>query len=313
MLANALLYSGVERLLTGYSSAEKLPERLLTGILLQLVAFVAIQAVPLWAADLVGARQLYQRTAYEAALRVLGAEGSQDAHVLLLAGQIYYQLGKYQEASAQLEKASRVEPGSAEIFLWLGRSMGRRAEMSNFITALGYAKQCRAALERAVALDGTHVEAMSALAAYYREAPSFLGGGQEKSERLAARIADLDPPEGLSVQAWIAEKRQDFAAAEAYLRRAADMTPRQIDRWIDLARFFARRGEVQQSEQVLAQAAEVMPEPPKLLFAKANIYMQQGRNLEEAQALLRRYLQMPLTPEDPPRREAERLLVKAGG
>ena len=256
---------------------------------------------------------MYQRTAYEAALRALGAEGSQDARVLLLAGQSYYQLGKYKEASDYLEKASQVEPGNAEIALWLGRSLGRRAETSSYFTALGYARRCREALERAVALDGKHVEALRDLAMFYLEAPGFLGAGLEKSEQLATRIAALDASEGLYMQARIAEKRQDFSSAEAYLRRAVDMAPRQIDRLIDLAKFFARRGEVKQSEQALAKAAAVTPESPKLLFARAEIYIQQERNLAEAQALLRRYLQMPLTPEDPPRREAERLLTKAGG
>ena len=283
------------------------------GVMLRICVFFAILSGPLWAGDFEGARQLYQRTAYEAALRALGGEGSQDVRVLLLAGQIYYQLGRYKEASERLEKTSQLEPGSAEIFLWLGRSLGRRAETSSVFTAPGYAGRCREALERAVALDEKNVEAMSDLAAYYLEAPGFLGGSLEKAEKLAEWMAALDAAEGQSVQARIAEKRQDFSGAEAHLRRAAEMTPRQIDRQIDLAKFFARRGEVQQSEQALVKAAEVAPGSPKLLFAQAELYIWQERNLEEARALLRHYLQMPLTPEDPPRWEAKRLLAKAGG
>jgi cytochrome c-type biogenesis protein CcmH/NrfG len=292
---------------------ENLTESLLKGVMCRVLVCFAILAAPLWAGDLEHARQLYQRTAYEAALRALGAEGSQDAWGLLLAGQIYYQLGQYKEAAAQLEKASQLEPGGAEIFLWLGRSLGRWAETSSYFTAPGYARRCREALERAVALDGKNVEAMSDLVAYYLEAPGFLGGSLGKAERLAPRIAALDAAEGQYVQARIAEQRKDFSGAEAHLRRAVEMAPRQIDRWIDLAKFFARRGDVQQSEQALAKAAEVAPETPKLLFARAKLYIQLERNLEEARVLLQRYLQMPLTPEDPPRREADRLLVKAGG
>ena len=170
--------------------------------------------------------------------------------MLLLAGQIYYQLGKYQEASEQLEKASELRPGSAEIFLWLGRSLGRRAEASSIFTAPGYARRCREALEQAVALNGKHLEAMSDLATYYLEAPGFLGGGLEKAAKLASQIASLDAAAGHSVQARIAEKRQDFSGAEAHLQQAAEMAPRQIDRLIDLAKFLARRGKVQQSEQI---------------------------------------------------------------
>ena len=298
--------------MTAGSWSGKQPTSLLVGVTLPLFGLLASLATSLWAGSLDSARQLYQRTAYEAALSSLRAEGSQDALVLLLAGQIYYQLGKYQEASEPLAKASALQPGNAEIVLWLGRSLGRQAETASILTAPGYARRCREALERAVALNGKHVEAMSDLATYYLEAPRFLGGGMEKAAHLASQIAALDAVAGHAVQARIAEKRQDFSGAEAHLQQAAAMAPRQVDPLLDLARFLARRGKVQQSEQVLATAAEVAPESPRLLFARAEMYIQRRRNLQEAQVLLRRYLQMPLTPEDPPRRDAERLLAQAG-
>jgi tetratricopeptide (TPR) repeat protein len=257
---------------------KKLTECLLKGVMFRVCMCVVILAAPLWAGDLERARQLYQRTEYEAALQALGEEGSRDARGLLLAGQIDYQLGRYKAASERLEKASQLEPRSAEIFLWLGRSLGRQAETSTF-TALGYARQCRQALEQAVALDGKYVEAMSALASYYVKAPSALGGSPEKAEKLVAQIAALDAAQGEYVRAQMAAHRKDFARAEAHLQRAAEM----------------------------------VPDSPQLLFARAELYIQQKRKLEEARVLLRRYLQMPLTPEDPPRREAERLLVEAGG
>jgi cytochrome c-type biogenesis protein CcmH/NrfG len=281
--------------------------------MLRVCVVFAILTAPLWAGDLEHPRQLYQRTEYEAALRALRSEGSQDTWGLLLAGQIYYQLGKYKEALERLEKASQLEPGSAEIFLWLGRSLGRRAETSNPFSAPGFAVRCREALERAVVLDAKNLDALSALASYYLEAPGFLGGGLEKAENVVEQIATLDVAQGWYVEAQIAERRKAFARAETLLRRAAQMAPSQLDRLIDLAKFLARRGELEQSEQALARAAEVAPQSPKLLFARAELYIQQARNLEEARLLLRRYLQMPLTPEDPPRREAERLLVKIGG
>jgi tetratricopeptide (TPR) repeat protein len=272
-----------------------------------------ILAAPLWASDFERARQLYQQATYDAAWQALQGEGSQDARVLLLAGQIHYQLGDYQQASELLEKAANLEPSRAEIFLWLGRSLGRRAERANFLSAPGYAVRCREALERAVELDGHNTAAMHDLLMYYLQAPGFLGGGLEKAAKLAARIAELDASEGQSVAARIAEKRQDFSAAEAHLQRAVELGPQQIDRRIELAQFFARRGAVQQSEQVLAQAAEIMPAAPKLLFVQAELYVRQQHRLAEAHALLRRYIQLPLTPEDPPRREAERLLAETGG
>jgi hypothetical protein len=49
-----------------------------------------------------------------------------------------------------------------------------------------------------------------------------------------------------------------------------------------------------------------------VLFAQAAAYIQNKRKLDEAEALLGRYLELQTTPEDPPRREATALLKEAG-
>jgi tetratricopeptide (TPR) repeat protein len=239
---------------------------------------IAILAVPLGAGDLERARQLYERMEYEAAWQALGTAGSQDPQVLLLGGQIAYQRGQYKEAVDRLEKAAQVAPDRAEIFLWLGRSLGQRAKTWS-LRSVADATRCREALERAVALDANNVDALHDLASYYLKAPPSLGGDTGKAEQLAAQIAALDAARGEYIRARMAEERQEFSRAEAHLRRAV----------------------------------ELAPESPKVLFALAELYIQRQRNLQEARALLHRYLQMRLTPEDPPRREAELLLGRAGG
>jgi len=51
----------------------------------------------------------------------------------------------------------------------------------------------------------------------------------------------------------------------------------------------------------------------KVLFAKADVYIKTGRNLNVAKDLLKRYLSLALTPEDPPRSQAEKLLKQVQG
>lgn len=239
---------------------------------------LAIVAVPLWAGDLQQARQFYARLEYDAAWRALGTADSQDPRVLLLQGQIAYQRGQYKDAVDRLKQAAQLAPDHAAIFLWLGRSLGQRAKRVS-LRPFTLAQRCREALERAVALDPTQVDALYDLASYHLKAPSFLGGDVGKAEQLAARIAALDAATGEYIQARMAEARQEFSRAEAHLRRAVALAP----------------------------------DSPKMLFALAELHIQRQHNLTEARALLHRYLQMPLTPEDPPRRDAERLLANAGG
>ena len=59
---------------------------------------------------------------------------------------------------------------------------------------------------------------------------------------------------------------------------------------------------------MLVQAESLNPNSPRLKFERANNYIQQKKNLPVAKKLLEQYLNSALTPDDPPRSEAERLL-----
>jgi cytochrome c-type biogenesis protein CcmH/NrfG len=86
-----------------------------------------------------------------------------------------------------------------------------------------------------------------------------------------------------------------------------------VGRVIDLARYLARHGRYQESEAVFQQAEKLEPNSPKVIFARARTYVEEKRNLDQAKVLLKRYLESKLTPDDPPREEAQKLLRKAEG
>jgi cytochrome c-type biogenesis protein CcmH/NrfG len=130
---------------------------------------------------------------------------------------------------------------------------------------------------------------------------------------LAQQIAKQDPAEGHFAEAQLADRRKDYDSAEQQLRRAVELAPRQVGRILDLARYLAKQGRVQESEAAFAQAEKIDPNNPKLIYTKAKTYVEQKRNLEQAKALLKKYMQCNLTPEDPPKEEARRLLAKVSG
>ena len=271
----------------------------------------------LWAGgpQLDQARTLYQLTEFEKSLHLLQAipEPARDGAAWELIGKNYYGLADYKKATEALEKAIAAEPGNAEFHLWAGRAYGRRAETSSLITAPGYASKARQFFEKAAQLNPRSLDAQSDLFEYYLEAPGFLGGGQDKAATAAARIARIDPAEGFWAQAKIAEKRKEYSSAEAHLRQAIDLTPEQIGRFIDLARLLTKQGRIQEADQSIARAEQIAPDSPKLIFAKADLYIKTGRNLAAARDLLRRYLSMKLSPDDPPRSHAEKLLKQLVG
>lgn len=256
------------------------------------------------------ARRAYQSTQYEQAIELL--QGQKDIDSLLLLGQSWFMLGEFKKASEVLEKAVNLNPNSSELHLWLGRAYGRRAETSSPFFAPRYASKARQQFEAAVQLDPHNILAMNDLFEYYMEAPGFLGGGKDKAQALAQRIARLDPAEGHYAQARLDEDRKQYGAAEEQLRRAVEAAPSQVGRVLDLAKFLAKHGRHQESEAAFQRAAEIAPNNPKVLFERAATYIETKRNIDEAKVLLKKYLQSSLTPDDPPREEARKLLRQAG-
>ena len=283
-------------------------------IVLIIAGFLSLAnpAKPAESAAWVHAQELYQRTDYAASLQEALAIDGKDAAVLLLIGKDYFGLADYKKANEFLEKALTLEPNSPEISLWLGRAYGRRAETSNPFSAPGLASKARQMFEKAVALDPSNREAVGDLFDYYLGAPGFLGGGASKAEALAARVAQKDPAEGHYYQAQLDEHRQNYDSAEQHLRAALDLAPRQVGRFVDLAKYLAKRGKSSASDALFDQAQRIAPENPRVLFERAAAYVNGGRNRNEARKLLQRYLREKITPDDPPKSEAEALLRKIG-
>jgi tetratricopeptide (TPR) repeat protein len=280
----------------------KLPGLLLTAVLCLSAGSAVDQA-----------RKLYNLTDFEGSLKVLQTIPEKDAGTYELIGRNHYMLADYKRATDALEKAAAADPGNAEIALWLGRAYGRRAETSSPFTAPGQASKARQWFERSVQLNNRNPEALSDLFEYYLDAPGFLGGGLDKAEALTRQIAAVDPGEGHWAQARLAEKRKDFNSVEEHLRRAIDASPTRVGRFIDLAKFLAKQGRFDEADESIARAEKIAPDTPKLVYAKADLYIKTGRNPEQARRLLQRYLSMALSPDDPPRADAAKLLKQVQG
>ncbi len=262
--------------------------------------------------ELAHARNLYQRTDYEKALRVLSGITGRSASIYILTGKCHYMLGEFKKASEALEEAVRLAPDISEAHLWLGRAYGRRAETSTFLTSPGLAAKARASFERAVTLDPANTEAASDLFEYYLEAPGFLGGGMEKAKALAEKTRESDPAEYHYRLGLIADKRKEYGDAEEQFRRSVELAPRQVSRFVELAKFLSKSGQFEKSDAAFRQAEQVDPNDPNLMFEHAIACIRAKRNLDLARDLLVRYINSPLTPDHPPRREAERLLKQVG-
>ena len=283
-----------------------------TPPLFLLFAMSALAADPI---DLVVSKALglYNKTDYPAAIHLL-QPGIGDPKALELLGQAYFMNGEYKRATDTLERAVALAPNSSMTFTWLGRAYGRRAETSFPVAALGYAQKTREHFETAVKLDPKNGEAVNDLYEFYIEAPAVVGGGMEKARNLLPLIAEIDPVEVHFARARMAEQKKQYDQAETHYRNALSMAPDQPGRVLDVANFLAKRGRFEEADQLFERAEKLAPNSPKVAFQRAESYVRAQRKLDEAQNLLRKYLGLPnLTPDDPPRAEAQKLLKKAQG
>lgn len=265
-----------------------------------------------WGRDLSRAEELFSRADYSGSLSLLD-RNAVDGPTLFLIGRDYLMSGELKRASEFLERAVAAEPGNSGYQDWLGRAYGRRAETSNVLTAPAWASKARQAFEKAVELNPTNHDALDDLFDYYSDAPGFMGGGIEKASQVADKIAAIDPGQGLYDRAKLDQKAKEYSKAEQHLRQAVAIAPQSIGHLIELAKLLAREGHTHESEAIFAQAEKVAPGSPRVMFAHADVLIKQKRDLDEAKSLLQKYLQSPITPDDPPREEAYRLLKQASG
>lgn len=258
--------------------------------------------------DFKRAKEQFERTDYQAAIQTMQTLSPKDAEVYELLGRAYYMEGQFKNSTQFLEKAADEDPSDSEYFDWLGRAYGRRAASSKFLTALSYADKARVAFEKAVNLDPANLEALADVFEYYLRAPGSLGGGLDKAEKVAVRIGRLNEAEYAHCEAEIAEKQKNLPVAEQELRRAIQLAPGDLDPTIDLAEFLSEHGRYAESDQTFQLAEKIGPDSPKLIFARAAAYIRSGRNPEEARRLLSQYAGLRITPDDPARSEAARLL-----
>ena len=118
-------------------------------------------------------------------------ETDSDAEDDYLQGQIFYEEEKFDAAVDKFSKAISQSPDDSRYHHWLAKTYGELAETSGWFKAMRLAEKSKESLERAVELDPENVAALTDLMKYYKQAPRFLGGSDEKAREISKRLEKL--------------------------------------------------------------------------------------------------------------------------
>jgi tetratricopeptide (TPR) repeat protein len=182
-----------------------------------------------------------------------------------------------EKALAAAEKATTLDPTQSRYFLQAGHAAGLSALKAGLFAKLGFAKQCKAAYDKAVELDPKSIDARWSVMEYCRQAPGFLGGGMDQAYAQAEEIKKLDARRGLQayVILYTADKKysQAFTLYEEVLRQK----PGDGDALYNIGRLAALSGE--QLDRGLAALREYVEKEPKANHART--YTRIGNILEK--------------------------------
>ncbi len=235
------------------------------------------------------AQQQFDAGNYSGAIRTLEAvavSSPQDARLYFWMGRSYYELRDYKDASGQLERAVRLDSNNSEYHDWLGRAYGEDADHSH---SFWLARKSREQFEEAVRLDPKNIPARRDLMEFYASAPWILGGSKDKAREQIAAIAALDQVEGALAQALFYKDTKRLDQAEPYYREIIEWKPHRVEPYLEVAAFYARRGDAAHMKEAVDLATSVNPSDIRLPYYRGVLGVLEG-SFSEAETDLKAYL-----------------------
>ena len=218
------------------------------------------------------------------------SNAANDAESYNLLCRAYFTLSDWDKGVAACEKAVSLQPENAQYHLWLGRLYGEKADHSHFLSAASLAKKVHSEFETAVRLNPNSAEARTDLAEFYLEAPGIVGGGRDKAEAQAQKLAAMDPVKAGWVKGRLAEKNKDMASAEKEYRGAIEASHGASLAWLNLAFFYRHTARQGPMEDAIRHASSAPMNQPEVLMECAEMLLRSKHDLPQATQLLRRYL-----------------------
>lgn len=234
-----------------------------------------------------------------------------DPSLHFLLGQSYYQLSEFPRAAATLEHAVQLAPKDSEYHDWLGKAYGRRAEGSLFLSAMGWARKTKREFEIAVELDPHNLEAQRDLIRYEMNAPSVVGGGDEKALKHVDALEKIDPIQGQLARGEFFATKKRLPEADAVFTKILESNPERVGVYFEVSDYYRDHANAEKMGEAIDSAERIDPDDRRLKFYKGVYLVMKGKKNSEAEMLLKTYLAtVPENSDLPPHAAAREWLGK---
>jgi tetratricopeptide (TPR) repeat protein len=286
-----------------------------------LAVLAAILACALnWASAFAGqssvteAQHDYSSGRYNRAVDTLNsaiAKSPDDASLHFLLGQSYYQLGEFPRAAASFERAVQLAPKDSEYRDWLAKSYGRRAEESVFLSAMSWARKTHREFEIAVELNPENIEARRDLIRFEMNAPSVVGGGDDKAVKHIDALEKINPIQGQLARGEFFATKKRMPEADAVFAKILESNPDQAGVYFEVSDYYRDRPNAEKMAEAIDKAEHIDPEDRRLKYYKGVLLVLEGKSPSEAEMLLKSYIAtVPDNSDLPPHAAARESLGK---
>lgn len=202
------------------------------------------------------------------------------------------------------ERCVKLAGGVARYQLTLSHAYLEKAQAAGGLGGLTNALKGKAAAERAVEIDPSYLPARVMLLNYHLQAPGIAGGRRREAKRQAEEIARRDPVLGVWARLRVLDEDAGDEELQAIHEAAAPLigTPTDSNRTA-VSTAIAAATRVHSDvlrERLISGLYAQHPGDPSVRYSRARLWILQGRNLDQAEAILTEYISAAELPPDAP-------------
>lgn len=222
-----------------------------------------------------------------------------NAKAAFMLGKIALDQKNHQDAIRWFKRATELEPERSRYYQYLGEALGRMLSEAGTLTRMRKGPDMRSAFEKAVELDARNLEARMGLVSWYLNAPKIGGGGRDKAEAEAARIATIDERAGHEARLQIHLHFEEFDAALAEIAQLRELDPGNEKALMLHGLLLTQQEKYTEAAAHFEAWLEREPEQMQAAYQVGRISALSGLNPARGEAAMLLYLQHRPGPEEP--------------
>ncbi|HZS59809.1 MAG TPA: tetratricopeptide repeat protein [Gemmatimonadaceae bacterium] len=176
----------------------------------------------------------------------------------------------------------------------LGQAYAGHALESDFFLKYKLAHRCKAAFEKAVALDSTNLDARTDLIEYFAQAPGIVGGDRQRAREMSVALGQWAPYYGLQSMLLTCRVSRDSTCVRVTTDSLMAAFPDSSLGYVALADWFAEAQQYDSAFALLDRRLAGHPDDWQTLYELGRVGALSGRRLDDAATALERFIASPV-------------------